>query len=187
MACPTTADRHIRAGLMALAPARPGQHDTGMDTRDLAALLDATWFAADLPPGARDRLAALGELVDLPEGAAVLREGERCNTLGVVISGRIALRMHLPGGEDRSILTVHRGDVFGWSAVLPNAAATASAIAVIPTTAVIFEGERLTAALALDCELAAAIYQRLLVSASRRLTATRVQLLDLYRPGNQPW
>jgi CRP-like cAMP-binding protein len=158
-----------------------------METRDLAVLLDATWFAADLAPTARERLAALGRVVDFEEGSVVLREGAPCDWLGVVISGRIAIRLSLPGGEDRTILTVHAGDVFGWSAVLPQALSTSTVVAVAPTTAVLFDGEQLRRALASDSDLAAAIYGRLLVCVARRLTATRVQLLDLYRPGNQPW
>ena len=57
----------------------------------------------------------------------------------------------------------------------------------MPTTAVMFDGAELNRALAADADLAAAIYERLLVSVARRLTATRTQLLDLYRPGNEPW
>jgi hypothetical protein len=38
-----------------------------------------------------------------------------------------------------------------------------------------------------DCELAALVYQRVLVAVARRLSATRVQLLDLYRSAAEPW
>jgi CRP/FNR family transcriptional regulator, cyclic AMP receptor protein len=172
---------------MALATPVWAKQDWAMPTRDLVPLLQATWFAADLSPAARGRLAALGRLVDFSEGSVVLREGAPCESLGVVITGRIAIRLSLPGGEDRTILTVHAGDVFGWSAVLPEAISTSTAVAVAPTTAVLFDGDPLRTALATDCDLAAAVYGRLLVSVARRLTATRVQLLDLYRPGNQPW
>ena len=158
-----------------------------METEDLAAVLDATWFAADLAPQARGRLAALGRLEEVADGAIVVQEGTLCESLGVVVSGRIALRLSLPGGEDRTIITVHPGDIFGWSAILPQRIATASAVAVMPTTAVMFDGAELKRALAGDADLAAAIYERLLVSVARRLTATRTQLLDLYRPGNEPW
>ena len=158
-----------------------------MTTDELTPILAATWFARDLSPGARDHLAALGTLTDIPEGTTVVREGDVCRSIGVVISGRVALRLSLPGGDDRTILTVEPGDVFGWSAVLPPAIATASAVAVVPTQAVLFEGERLRAAFETDCDLAAAMYNRLLVSVVRRLGATRTQLLDLYRAGSEPW
>jgi CRP/FNR family transcriptional regulator, cyclic AMP receptor protein len=155
--------------------------------RGLRALLGATWFAADLSPEAGRRLAALGRLADIAEGTTVVREGAPCDSLGVVVSGRIALRLRLPGGQDRTILTVDPGDVFGWSAVLPSAIATSTGVAVMPTRAVMFDGDRLRPALLTDCDLAAAIYGRLLVSVARRLVATRMQLLDLYGPGYEPW
>ena len=47
-----------------------------------------------------------------------------------------------------------------------------------------FERDRLLAAMAGDCELASAVYQRMLKVVARRLAATRVQLLDLYHVGH---
>jgi CRP-like cAMP-binding protein len=158
-----------------------------MDRSSLTALLGETWFGGRLAPGPRARLASLGQVVDIPEGSVVVQEGMPCQTLGLVISGRIALRLALPGGQDRTILTVDPGDVYGWSAVMPPAIATSTGIAVAPSRAILFDGNELRTALAIDCELAAAVYQRLLESVVRRLTATRMQLLDLYRPASEPW
>ncbi|HEY4189349.1 MAG TPA: cyclic nucleotide-binding domain-containing protein [Candidatus Limnocylindrales bacterium] len=158
-----------------------------MPTDELTTILGATWFARDFTRDARDHLAALGSLTDIHEGTTIIREGDVCRSVGVVVDGRVALRLRLPGGDDRTILTVDPGDVFGWSAVLPPAIATASAVAIVPTRAVLFDGDALRAAFAGDCDLAAAVYQRLLAGVVRRLGATRTQLLDLYRAGTEPW
>ena len=163
------------------------RHDSGMSTDDLPAILKASWFAADLSAEACDRLAALGTLTSFAEGQVLVHEGATCTTLGVVVDGRIALRIRLPGGQDRTILTVEPGDVFGWSAILPPSVATSTGIAVVPTRAVMFDGARLREAFATDCDLAAAIYSRLLVTVARRLVATRTQLLDLYGTGAEAW
>jgi CRP/FNR family cyclic AMP-dependent transcriptional regulator len=172
---------------MALAVPTDPNHDWSMDGPALTTLLGESWFGADVRDDTRSRLAALGRMVDIPEGSIVVQEGTPCQAMGVVISGRIALRLRLPGGPDRTILTVDAGDVFGWSAVLPPAIATSTGVAVVPSRAILFDGAELRTALANDCELAAMVYQRLLVRVVRRLTATRVQLLDLYRPGSEPW
>lgn len=172
---------------MALDAAAVRRHDEGMPTDEMRAILGATWFARDFTPRTRDHLAALGTLSEIAEGTVIVREGDVCRSLGVVIDGRVALRLRLPGGDDRTILTVDPGDVFGWSAVLPPAIATASAVAILPTRAVLFDGEALRAAFATDGDLAAAVYPRLLAGVVRRLGATRTQLLDLYRAGSQPW
>ena len=41
--------------------------------------------------------------------------------------------------------------------------------------------------MAANPEIASAISPRVLVAVTRRLQATRTQLLDLYRPGHEPW
>jgi hypothetical protein len=51
---------------------------------------------------------------------------------------------------------------------------------------ILFDGVGLGMAMAAEPELAAAVYQRLLMVVARRLSATRVQLLDLYKAGSQP-
>lgn len=158
-----------------------------MTTNELAALLDATWFASELAPSTRMHLAAIGRLVVFPEGAVVVREGYPCDSLGIVVDGRIALRLAIPGGGHRTILTVNPGDVFGWSAVLPQPVATSSGVALVPTQAIVFDGPQLRAELDGNDGLAATLYSRLLVSVSRRLVATRVQLLDLYQSAGSPW
>jgi CRP/FNR family cyclic AMP-dependent transcriptional regulator len=171
---------------MALARAGPSADDSVM-TPASTELLGGTWFGADIPPDVRRRIAAIGEVADFPVGAIVVAEGEPCRAMGVVVSGRIALRLAVPGAGDQTIITVDEGDLFGWSALLPGAPATSTGVALLPTRALLFERERLVAALAVDAEMAAAVYQRVLLAVVRRLQATRLQLLDLYRAGYAPW
>ncbi len=57
----------------------------------------------------------------------------------------------------------------------------------VPTTALVFDREPLVALMAANPEIASAIYPRVLVAVTRRLQATRTQLLDLYRAGHEPW
>jgi CRP/FNR family transcriptional regulator, cyclic AMP receptor protein len=158
-----------------------------METSALTELLGATWFGADLSVRTRARLAAVGRIVELSDGAIVIREGSPCEEMGIVVHGRIALRLAVAGDEDRTILTVEPGDVFGWSAVMAPGVATSTCVAVGPTEVIMFDGVDLRLALAIDSDLASVIYQRLLACVIRRLLATRIQLLDLYRPGTEPW
>ena len=104
------------------------------------------------------------------------------------INGRVALRLRLPGGEDRTILTVDAGRRLrlvrgpaagrrhrqrGRDRADPGGAVRRRSACGPPSRP--------------TRELAAAIYHRLLASVVRRLGATRTQLLDLYRAGNEPW
>ena len=158
-----------------------------MQTTAPSALLGDTWFGAGLPVAERARLASNGTVEDVPEGRVLVREGRPCEALGIVVTGRIGIRLGLPGLEDRTILTIEPGDIFGWSAVVPPSIATSTCTAIAPSQVILFDGVGLGAALATDSELAAVVYQRVLVAVARRLSATRLQLLDLYGSAGRPW
>jgi CRP-like cAMP-binding protein len=113
-------------------------------------------------------------------GEVLLREGSETTQLGVVRSGRVALRLQVPGRGTPTVLTVEAGDVFGWSAVVPPYRATSTAIAIEPSELLVFEARALRDALDEDEDLAAALYPRLLRAVARRLEATRLQLLDVF-------
>jgi CRP-like cAMP-binding protein len=166
---------------MALGEAFDQRQDGAMAAASpLDLILSGTWFAAELPRAARSRLAALASLVEIPARATVIEEGAPCRELGVVIDGRLALMMRPPGGRARTILTIDRGDVFCWSALLNPSTATSTVVTTEATRAIVFEGQRLRSSLKSDPELGALVYERLLAALGRRLVATRLQLLDLY-------
>jgi CRP/FNR family cyclic AMP-dependent transcriptional regulator len=149
--------------------------------------LQGTWFAADMPTEVRQRLAEMAVVADHPQGVVLVRAGEPADALGVIVTGRIAIRPSVPGSEPRTILTLEDGDLFGWSTVLPGSKATSSAVTLAPTRVVLLPRDRLARALEADPVLAAVIYERVLRAVARRLQSTRMQLLDLYRAGDEPW
>ena len=158
-----------------------------MDTRIDAALASG-WFGAGLPDATRARLAEIAELASIPAGAIVLREGAAVDSFGVVVDGRLAIRLAVPGRAAMTVLTIEPGDCIGWSALVPPHRATSTVTAIEPTTVVIFDGPALRAAMDADPALAAAVLWRILDAVSRRLTATRTQLLDLFaRTDQEPW
>ena len=158
-----------------------------MNTSALSTVLGDTWFGASLPVAARARLAGVGKLTEIADGTVLLQEGRPCEEMGILVSGRIAIRLLVRGVGERTIMTLEPGDVFGWSAVLPPAIATSTCVAVAPSVAILFDGFGLLMALEEDDKLAAIVYQRLLATVARRLSATRVQLLDVYRATSEPW
>lgn len=150
------------------------------DRPELALALSVSWFGAGLSPEAVARLAAIAEVHDLAPGELVIAEGQVAESLGIVISGRVALRMLVPERGMVTILTVEPGDVVGWSAVVPPYRGTDDAVAIEPVRLLQFPGEALRLLLRADAVLAASLYPRLLQAVSRRLSATRFQLLDLF-------
>lgn len=161
-----------------------------MDTREPAPVVDApggivaalnsTWFGAGLPAETQSRLAAMGHVRRIPVGTEILSEGEITEEFGILISGRVALRMLVPERGMVTILTVEPGDILGWSAIVPPHRATSTMVAIEPVDELIFDGAELRAALRADHALAATLYPRVLQAVARRLTATRLQLLDLF-------
>jgi CRP/FNR family cyclic AMP-dependent transcriptional regulator len=158
-----------------------------MTERSLADALRETWFGADLAPETATRLAACAYLQVLPAGRELFHEGSESRELGVLRSGRIALRVHVPERGQVTILTVETGDIVGWSAIVPPYRATSTGIALEEVEVLVFDGPSLRELLA-DPALAAAFYPRVLQAVARRLNATRVQLLDLFGPERtEPW
>jgi len=152
----------------------------GDKSTDAALSLSGSWFGAGLSPEAVTRLAAIAEVRDLGPGELVIREGQVAESLGIVLAGRVALRMLVPERGMVTILTVEPGDVVGWSAVVPPYRGTDDAVAIEPVRLLQFPGDALRLLLRADNALAASLYPRLLQAVSRRLAATRMQLLDLF-------
>jgi CRP-like cAMP-binding protein len=136
----------------------------------------------------RARLVDLAQETHYPAGSTLLQEGAPVDALGIVVEGRVAIRLHVPGRGTQTILTVEPGDLIGWSAVVRPHRSTSTVVALEPATIVSFSGPALREALEADPELAAAVLSRVLQAVGRRLTATRTQLLDLFsRTSGEPW
>ena len=147
-----------------------------------------TWFGARLPEAALARLEPHIRRATYDAGAEILREGEPASALGIVATGRVALRLRVPERGPTTILTVEPGNIVGWSAVIPPHRATSTVVALVPTELLLLDGEALRTQLDADPVLAAAVYRSLLEAIAHRLHGTRMQLLDLFsQHGDEPW
>jgi CRP-like cAMP-binding protein len=138
-------------------------------------------FLDGLPPAARDRFLALAGQTAFPPGV-VFREGDQHERLHVIESGIVQLSMHVPGRGSVPILTVGPGELLAWSAVLgvhgPVMTATAVAMEATITRSIGFpEFEQICRS---EPAVGLAIWRQISRSLSRRLVATRLQLLDLF-------
>jgi CRP/FNR family cyclic AMP-dependent transcriptional regulator len=150
--------------------------------------LAAGWFGAGLPDDARTRLAGMATATTYPSAAVVFHEGGPVDAFGIVVDGRLAIRLNVPGRGAMTVLTVEPGDIIGWSALVQPNRATSTVIALEPTTVLAFDGPALQAALEADPILAAAVLRQVLDAVARRLVATRTQLLDLFaQADHEPW
>jgi CRP/FNR family transcriptional regulator, cyclic AMP receptor protein len=157
--------------------------NAGIDFAATASVLD------HLSGYARERLARISRTEAFDTGATILTEGGATPFLGVVDSGRIALRLRVPEqGDPLTILTIEPGELFGWSAVVPPYRATVDAVATEPATVVAIDASELRTLLARDCDLAAEVLPLVLESLAARLAGSWHQLLDLFATRTpQPW
>jgi CRP-like cAMP-binding protein len=143
------------------------------------------WFAALGEPQFETLLTIASKAV-WPAGTEIFREGEHNEHIYLICHGQVALDISVPMRGRATILTLSEGEVFGWSAVLPVVKIrTASARAVHDTLAVAFDGPALLAACEQDHELGYHVFRRLTNVVAARLTATRIQLLDMYATGTE--
>lgn len=144
--------------------------------------LETATFTHGLSATYLDHLAAIATEVTFDEGELIFNEGDLGDTLYLVEEGLIAVAIHLPGRGRAQILTVGPSQVLGWSSILEGQRKTASARAVLPTTAVALDTSQLRAACDADPALGYEIMRRLNLILAERLKTTRFQLLDIFAP-----
>jgi CRP-like cAMP-binding protein len=162
---------------------------SGLMTNDPIGLNAPVSVLDHLSASARELVGRMTRLRQFEAGATVLEEGRETPFLGVVETGRVALRLRLPELGDRvTILTIDPGELLGWSAVVAPYRATVDAVASERTTLLAIDAADLRSALAHDCDLAAEVLPLVLESLSARLTGSWHQLLDLFAIRTaEPW
>jgi CRP-like cAMP-binding protein len=152
-----------------------------MTVETLSEILQGQPFAEEFPPHHVEILTRLAREVRFDKDWIVFREGDECDIFYLILSGKVALELK---GPRRSFLiqTLGAGDELGWSSVLMKDGRHFQARALEPVRALAFDGARLHAACREDPTFGHALMYRLLGVVSKRLQATRLQLLDLYAP-----
>jgi CRP-like cAMP-binding protein len=155
--------------------------EKGMSVSSLVPLLQSNpWFSTLATPHL-EILAGLATEQQWLAGQVVFREGDRHQQVYVILEGRMALEIHVPNRGRVTILTVGPDEILGWSAAVPGQRKkTASARAMQDTRALAFDAAALAAACEANHDLGYHIYRWLTNVIAGRLTATRLQLLDMY-------
>jgi CRP-like cAMP-binding protein len=126
-------------------------------------------------------LAALAVVKDVPAGAVVFREGEASTHVYLPLEGRVALEIRGPRGMVR-LHTVGTGELLGWSPLLgPAGPMTATARALGPCRLLALHAPQLLALAEHNPKLGMELLRRTALALARRLDATRLHLLDVFR------
>lgn len=152
-----------------------------MDTEKLKFVLEELHFSSALPSATVDHLAEASTAQQVPAGAMVFREGGPNDNLYLVRSGRLALEMGVPGRGAVRILTIGPGGMTGWSALLdPRKKMTTSAVALEDSEVLVAPADKLLELCEADHGFGFHLMRQMAGSLSKRLVATRLQLLDLF-------
>jgi CRP-like cAMP-binding protein len=137
-------------------------------------------FVVGLPPHILVEVAALAMRREFAAGAVIFREGADCDELLLIDSGLVALDVHVSGRGPVRILTLGQGDMLGWSPLLGTGRMTATATALEPTHAFAIAGLKIRSLCERNHEAGYRIMRQTATALAQRLTATRLQLLDLF-------
>ncbi len=148
---------------------------------DLISALQAIPWFQEMDPEHFNKIITLSTICDYEAGEDLFREGDKEDDLYVVISGRVAIEMFVPGRGRMRIFTAEPPDIVGWSSITPVVRQrTAGARAVLPSRLVCMNAARLYKACDEDHDLGYYVMRRLANVVASRLLTTRLQLLDMF-------
>jgi CRP-like cAMP-binding protein len=152
-----------------------------MTETTLLQVFETVRFLDGVPEEDRRRLAAVARLEGYRPGAVIFREGERVPRIFLVIEGTVALEIRVPAHGARRIFKLEPGELLGWSPILDQLPMTATARAFSPTRLVALDAAEVLALCQDDPKFGFTFMRQTAAALAARLTATRRQLLELYR------
>ena len=128
-----------------------------------------------------DKLASISDLIELDAGKDLFHQGDKQDYLYVIIKGRVAIEIAVPGKGRTRISTAEATEMLGWSSVTPVVRQrTASAVTVLPCTLVRLDAKELQNLCDQNHSFGYVVMRRIANVAASRLLVTRLQLLDIF-------
>jgi CRP/FNR family cyclic AMP-dependent transcriptional regulator len=157
-----------------------GEMDMETTEEILFALHKVPWFNT-LTPEHLNKMAELAHLRQAKAGEIFFREGDKQDFVYVVLDGRVSLEISVPHHGKMRFCTAEPHDVFGWSGVTPGMRQrTAGAVAVLDSTVICFDAEKLRQLADNDHDFGYLLMRRLANVVASRLMVTRLQLIDMF-------
>ncbi len=151
-----------------------------MNDTSLLEDLRETPFLRGIFPGYLEQVASISELVEQPAGTLIFREGEPASHVYLVFHGNISLEVCAPSVGCRRIFTVSDGELLGWSPLFEQTRLTASARTLTPARLLKINAGQLLTLCEHNPRFGYEIMRRVGLALAKRLSATRLQLLDVY-------
>lgn len=149
---------------------------------DIGRLLCEHPFFAGMDDGCRTFLAGCAANEVFRSGEFVFREGGAADKFYVIRHGRVSLEVDVPGGEPVVLDALEKGDVLGWSWILPPYRWAFDARALELTRLTSLDAACLRGKMESDHELGYELYKRFMPVVADRLRSARFRLVDMYGP-----
>jgi len=149
----------------------------------LLQMLSDCEFVRGMSAEAANRLESIAQVNSYSPGTLVFVEGTPHPRFHLIAQGHVRLEMYVPRRGRVPILTTGRGDVIAWSALIGDSTMTATGVALDAVTTVSFLGQELKQLCDAEQEVGYDVMRTLAAALSRRLLATRLQMLDLFNDG----
>jgi CRP-like cAMP-binding protein len=147
---------------------------------ELIEMAQAYRLLSELEPKHLRKLLPLAEDMQFDAGQVIFQEGDRSSSLHLIVSGEVVLEMVVRGQVVR-VKTLYAGEAMGWSALTVGCQTHFQARAITPVSTIAFPGDQIREACDCDPEMGYALLKRLLELVTKRLDATRMQLVNAHR------
>ncbi|MBM4167301.1 MAG: cyclic nucleotide-binding domain-containing protein [Ignavibacteria bacterium] len=137
-------------------------------------------FFKDFEAKHLDLIAGCASNVKFNPEKFLFREGEEANKFYLIRSGKVAVEMYGTERGSITIQTIGRGEILGWSWLIPPYLWHFDAHAIELTRAIALDGKCLRKKCEKDSTLGYKLMKRIAYIMENRLQATRLQLLDMY-------
>lgn len=139
----------------------------------------------ELKPEGLEFLQSVATEIAFASGAMIFEEDDPAETFYLITTGKAGLEVRFPARDPMLVETIGPGELLGVSWLFPPARWNWGARALEATTTIAFDATAVSSRCETDKDLALHVYRTVAAEALRRLHATRVRLLDLYRGAGQ--
>ena len=136
------------------------------------------------PENVQEILESLASKVHVPAGEFLFHQSQQQSSLFVLQSGMLQLAVYVPGRGDIPILTLGPNELVAWSALLGKLPMTCSAKAIEDSVLLQIPVESIEQSALQNPLFGKELYRWVALGLAQRLTATRLQLLDLFQHPN---
>lgn len=161
-----------------------------MESQPLFATLRTTEFWREVPDAEWAAVSMLLREEQFRPGAELFREGQEHADVHWIMSGHVRLEMTTPQRGRVALMTAGPGELLAWSALLGTNVMTSTGLALEPVRTATMSAAALREACVQRPMLGSHVMRSVALALSRRLVATRLQLLDLFsvhEPVVNPW